>query len=207
MEKIGWLELDKTSGSSSGTVIVKAEAHTGRLDKEQTLVWVAKGVEGIPDVPRTVKQLGKSEFVNIPNIRYEVSQAGGTLTITGTSNAKTLTFDVINNAINMEVPNVYFIGNTEIDNGKGHPDDPGKANQYEFKLVFNNIPSNSGVEDKIATLKIWGSNTNIIDSCTIVSSASSAILTVTPEIITLNADGGTGEFTITSNIGWEIKGQ
>lgn len=206
MAQIGWLEVDKIEHSGSADVKVTAEENTGRSSKTQILVWSGEG--GVANIERTVIQQGKSEFVQIPSSEYSVPQIGGNITVTGTSNSKTLTIDKRNTGtLDIETPTVYYIGNTEIENGKGDDNDPGKDHEYTFQIVFNNIPANGGIEDKTVEFIVWGSNTNINDWFTIKSSKASASLSVTPELITLNAEGGTGTFRVESNVEWSVKGK
>lgn len=204
-----WLNLSTLAGRGDGSVNVSAVENTGRSEREQTLVWYNK--EGlVTSVNRKVKQLGRDEFVEIPDSEYSISQLGGVLSIIGTSNSKKLSFSINSgNSIGITTPGSYFISNKEITNGQGHPDDPGNTQQYEFRITFT-IPPNEGFEDKIATLTVKCNDESVSDSCTIKSSKSSPALSVTPEEIILSASGKAEEgqyFDVKSNIEWSIRGQ
>lgn len=203
MAKISWLELSKVEGDGDATVNVSALEHTGRSDREITLVWWG---DNVTPVNRKVKQLGKAEFVKIPDTEYTISQTGGTLSISGTSNSKTLYFSKQGSGtLNIDTPTTYYIGSTVIKNGEGHEGDPGKDQEYEFRIVFD-IPANEGLVDKTVDFMICGNNTDIKDYFTIKSSKASATLSVTPEEgFILNAAGGTAVFEVDSNIHWKIK--
>lgn len=85
-----WVELSTTSGSGNGTFTITAKSkNTGRLNRDGDVTVTGTGVES-----QTVHvvQAGTPVFANHTAVSGAIAQAGGTYTISGTSNADGLRF-------------------------------------------------------------------------------------------------------------------
>lgn len=90
MAKPTWLNLSTQSGSGDNSFAVSAAPHTGRLARSGDITVQGYGITGSKII--RVSQAYKPEFVKFNSSTYAVDKEGGTLTITGKSNAAKLQF-------------------------------------------------------------------------------------------------------------------
>lgn len=63
MAKADWVKVNPSQGSGDANVNVSSNApHTGRVLRTTVLTWKAANVT---DIPRTVNQAGKPEYIDI----------------------------------------------------------------------------------------------------------------------------------------------
>lgn len=93
MAKPTWLNLSTQSGSGDNSFAVSAAPHTGRLVRSGSITVQGTGVSGSKVI--NVSQAAKAEYVKFNSSTYAVDKDGGTLTITGKSNAAKLTFALL----------------------------------------------------------------------------------------------------------------
>lgn len=203
MAYASWLTPSKLSGSGNDTVTVSASAYTGRTGRSTTMTFKAANCE---DVPVTVNQTGKTEFVTIQSTASVVKGGVSTLTINGTSNSSKLTFSLGSSpTLALTLPASYTAGGATTTNGAAITGDPGASQQYEFSIAFSNIPENTSIEALVAQL-IVTANGGQTATCTITQAAGDAYLNVSPATITLAADGSeTGTASVTSNTSWIVE--
>lgn len=201
---IGWATVDPTSGSGNGQVSVSTAApYTGRVARKQTFQFVGTGVDA--PINRVVNQKGIPEFVDL-QANASVDKTGGTLTVTGTSNSPKLTFELAvgENPLTLVLPANYTAGGVETANGVAITGDPGASAEYQFGITFTGIPTNGTVTDLTTTLKVTADG-GMTDSCPITQTAGDPVLSVSPEEITLEADGTAQVFNVTGNTAWTVK--
>jgi hypothetical protein len=200
-----WLNPSKTSGSGNDTVNVSALSdHTGRVARSTVMTF--KG-SNVADVPVTVNQAGKPEFVTL-QATASVNKQGGTLTISGTSNSSKLTFSLGSGAtLLLTLPAQYNANSVATDNGVAITGDPGAGAEYPFSITFTGIGENTSIDELTAQL-IVTDNAGHEATCTITQAAGDAYLSVSPTTLNLDwnaySEGTSASATVTSNTTWNI---
>ena len=175
--------------------------HTGRTARTTTLTWKAANVE---DVVRTVNQAGKPEFVDIADTA-SAAKTGQTVTITGVSNSKKLTFSLgIGDLLVVIYRDEYTAaGVSSILNGDEIPGDPGANAKYDFSIRVD-VPANNTTEPLSRQIIVTDEGGNQ-DVCTLTSAAGDAYLTVQEGTIELDYLGTPVAVTVESNTNWTIE--
>lgn len=206
MAYASWLSPSKLSGSGNDTVSVSALSNnTGRNVRSTNVTFKAANCE---DVVRTVNQAGKPEFVTLQSTAAVV-KAGGTLTLSGTSNSSKLTFTLGNGAtLTLTLPANYTANSAQTANGAAISGDPGANAEYTFSITFTGIGENTSISDKTAQV-IVTDNAGNSATCTVTQAAGDATLSVAPASVELawNAytEGTSASFTVTSNTSWTVE--
>ena len=201
MAYASWASPNKTTGSGNDTVAWSASAHTGRTSRTTTATFSASGVES---KTLTIIQSGKTEFVDISDTAA-VNKAGGTVTITGTSNSSKLTFSLTGtNGIGLVLPAAYLANSVSTNNGAAITGDPGATAEYSFSITFSNIDENTTISALVSQLTVT-TNNGTTDTCTITQAAGDAYLTISPTEITIPAAGTAVNVTVSSNTSWSIS--
>lgn len=201
MAYASWVSPNKTSGSGDDTVAWTGSAHTGRSARQTTATFSASGVES---KTLTIIQAGKTEFVDIADTAT-VAKAGGSVTITGTSNSSKLTFTLTGtNGIGLTLPTTYLANSVTTNNGAAITGDPGAAQEYTFSITFTGIGSNTSVSSLTSQLTVT-TNNSTTDTCTITQAAGDAYLTISPTTINLTAAGTAESVSVSSNTSWTIS--
>ena len=201
-----WLVPSKTSGSGNDTVNVTAGAdNTGRNARSTNMTFKAANCE---DVVRQVTQAGKPEFVSIAGTAA-IDKTGGTITISGTSNSKKLTFSLSSGgSLVLTMPDNYTANSVSTANGANISGDPGATQEYAFSIQFANVGANPDITAKSCQLVVTddGGHTS---TCTITQAAGDPTLSVSPASVTLDWNAYSAEtsasFTVTSNTNWTIE--
>lgn len=205
MAYASWANPSKTSGNGNDTVSWSASAHTGREARQTTATFAASGVES---KTLTIIQSGKTEFVSFDSATAAVDKAGGTLTITGTSNSSKLTFALTGtNGIGLTLPASYTANSVSTTNGAAITGDPGASQQYAFSITFANIGENTTISSKTSQLTVTpNSGSSAAVTCNITQAAGDAYLTISPATITIPAAGTPAQsVTVSSNTNWNIS--
>ncbi|MBO6237782.1 MAG: hypothetical protein J6N50_03225 [Bacteroidales bacterium] len=202
MAYASWATPNKQSGSGNDTVSWTGSAHTGRSSRTTTATFAASGVESNT---LTIIQAGKSEFVEMDDTGT-VAKAGGTVTISGTSNSSKLTFSLTGtNGIGLKLPASYTANSVSTNNGAAISGDPGATQQYAFSITFANIPANATIASLSSQLTVTD-NAGHTDTCTITQAAGDAHLTISPTTINLTAAGvADNSVSVSSNTSWTIS--
>jgi len=201
MAYASWAQPSKTQGNGNDTVAWSASDHTGRSPRQTQAVFAASGVTS---KTLTIVQAGKSEFVEMDDTGT-VSKAGGTVTISGTSNSSDLTFSLTGaNGIGLVLPTKYLANSVQTNNGAAISGDPGATQQYAFSITFSNILENTSVSALTSQLTVTD-NAGHTDTCTITQAAGDAYLTIEPTTINLTAAGTAVNVTVESNTSWTIS--
>lgn len=200
MAKPSWLNTSKDSGSGNDTVGVSTtNPFTGRVARSGILTFRATGVT---DKPVTVNQAGKPEFVNIQSAAA-VGKAGGSVTITGTSNSKKLTFSTGTGDLTITLPASYTANSASTNNGANIAGDPGATAEYNFSITITGIAANSTTSEKTRQITVTaeGAQSSV---CLITQAATEATLSVSPTTVELTWEGTEETITVTSNTSWTI---
>lgn len=201
---VSWLSLSKLSGNGNDTVtasVTSGYENTGRSSKSTTVTFKAANCA---DVTRTVIQAGKPETTGYASSTASVIKAGGTVTLTGTSNSKKLTFSLGTGDLSLTLPATYTAGGVSTTNGSNITGDPGASQEYAFSIQFTvaENTSTSAMSKQVIVTDDGGT----AHTCTITIAAGDATLSVSPASIELPWDGATsGTFTVTSNTNWTVE--
>ena len=201
-----WLVPSKTSGSGNDTVNVTAGAdNTGRNARSTNITFKAANCE---DVVRQVTQAGKPEFVSIAGTAA-IEKTGGTITISGTSNSKKLTFNLASGGtLSLTLPDNYTANSVSTANGADISGDPGATQEYAFSIQFANVGANPTISAKSCQL-IVTDDAGHTATCTITQAAGDPTLSVSPASVTLDwnaaTEGTSASFAVTSNTNWTIE--
>ena len=200
MAYASWVNPNKTSGNGNDTVAWTGSAHTGRSSRTTTATFSASGVES---KTLTIIQAGATEFVTIDSTAA-VAKAGGTVTITGTSNSSKLTFSLTGtNGIGLTLPASYTANSVSTANGAAITGDPGAVQQYTFSITFTGISENTSVSSKTSQITVTA-NGSQTSTCDVTQAAGDAYLTISPTTINLTAAGTAVNVTVSSNTSWSI---
>ena len=201
MAYASWVNPSKVSGSGDDTVSWTGTPHTGRSSRTTTATFSASGVES---KTLTIVQAGKTEFVDIDDTAT-VAQAGGSVTITGTSNSSKLTFSITGtDHIGLTLPASYLANSVTTNNGAAIAGDPGASQEYAFSITFTGINENTSLSSLTSQITVT-TNNGTTDTCTITQAAGSPYLTITPTTINLTAAGTAVSVTVSSNTSWTIS--
>lgn len=201
MAYASWVNPSKVSGSGDDTVSWTGTPHTGRSSRTTTATFSASGVES---KTLTIVQAGKTEFVDIDDTAT-VSQSGGSVTISGTSNSSKLTFSITGtDNIGLTLPASYLANSVTTDNGAAIAGDPGASQEYAFSITFTGINENTSLSSLTSQITVT-TNNGTTDTCTITQAAGSPYLTISPTTINLTAAGTAVSVTVSSNTSWTIS--
>ena len=206
MAYASWLSPSKTSGSGNDTVNVTAASdNTGRNARSTNMTFKAANCE---DVVRQVTQAGKPEFVSIASTAA-IEKTGGTITISGTSNSKKLTFSLASGGtLELTLPATYTANSVSTENGADISGDPGASAEYAFSIQFANVGANPTITAKTCQLIVTDDGGHTA-TCTITQAAGDPTLSVSPASVTLDWNAASAEtsssFTVTSNTNWSIE--
>lgn len=195
-----FVTLDKDGGSGNGTVTASANSNnTGRVARQVVLTFSAVGVT---PSDRTVIQRGKGEATSI-QASAAAQKTGQTLTLTGTSNSKQLTFSKGTDNIGLTIPSTYLANTVATNNGAVIAGDPGATAEYPFSIQFT-VPANTDVDPKTCQIVVTDEGGNAY-TCVITLAAGDAYLTVGQPSGELNWDGSnTVTVAVQSNTSWTI---
>ena len=196
-----WLTPSKLSGSGNDTVNVSANANnTGRNSRSTTITFSAPNCS---DVARTVVQAGKAETTTIASTAT-ATKAGGTVTISGTSNSSKLTFSLGTGDLSISLPASYTAAGNTTTNGAAITGDPGATQEYTFSIAFT-VSENTSTSSKSKQV-IVTDNGGHTATCTLTQAAGDAYLTVTPSSVEIPWDGATSaSFSVSSNTNWTVS--
>lgn len=200
MAKANWVVVDPSQGSGNATINVSSSAqHTGRNVRTTILTVTAANVEA---KTVNVTQQGKPAYVDaIDNVAAEKS--GQNVTISGKSNAATLTFSLGTGTLQVTLPESYTAGGVSTNNGSAITGDPGASAEYDFSIVIT-VPENTSIGELTRQI-IVSDGEGHTDTCLITQTAGDAMLIVSKNAIELAYTGEAVSFDITSNTSWVIS--
>ena len=201
MAYASWVTPNKTSGSGNDTVSWTGSERTGRTARQTTATFSASGVES---KTLTIIQAGKAEFVTIDSTA-SVAKAGGSVTISGTTNSSKLTFSLTGtNGIGLVLPTTYLANSVSTNNGAAVTGDPGAEAEFPFTITFTNIGENTTISSKTSQVTVTP-NSGTAAVCNITQAAGDAYLTISPETINLTAAGTAVSVSVSSNTSWTVS--
>lgn len=206
MAKANWLKVTPSQGSGDATVnVTSVSEHTGREVRTTILTWKATNVE---DIQRTVRQAGKTEYVDIADTA-SADKAGKIVTITGVTNSSKLYFSLGGGDLDITLP-TYYKANS-VDTPVAAPGtiisviegDPGALTEFPFSISIT-VPANTSTVSKSRAI-IVTDNAGNEDSCRLTSAAGDAYVTITSGDIELDYLGTPVAVVVKSNTNWTIE--
>ena len=198
MAKPSWVTTQPSSGTGNGSVKVSASAYTGRTQRSGSLTYTAEGAE---EVVQTVSQQGKAEFVTVQNA--SATKAGGSVTITGKSNSSKLTFALGTGDLTISLPGTYTAAGKSATSGTAISGDPGGSAEFDFSITIS-VPANGTIAARSRQITVTTAGGQSATS-TLTQAAGDATLSVSPNAVTLEADGEAVTVTVTSNTSWSVE--
>ena len=199
MAKADWLKATPASGSGDGNVNVSANTHTGRVMRTTVLTWKAANVA---DVPRTVNQAGKPEYVDIDDAA-SADKAGKVVTIAGVSNSQKLTFKLGTGNLQITLPSKYTANSMQTTNGANISGDPGAVAEYPFSITIT-VPANESTS-ALSRQIIVTDGAGHQDVCVLKSAAGDAYITIAEGDIELDYLGTPVTIAVESNTNWTVE--
>ena len=201
MAKPSWLKTNPSSGSGNATIAVSSTTeHTGRVARTGILTFKAANVA---NVDRIVNQAGKPEYVDIDDAA-SADKAGKTVTISGISNSKKLTFTLSTNGdLDISLPSTYIANSINTSNGGNISGDPGANAEYQFSISIV-VPANTTTSAKSRQIIVTDEAGNT-DTCILTSAAGDAYLNVQLGNIELDYRGTAVSVTVESNTSWTVE--
>jgi hypothetical protein len=200
MAKADWVKVNPSQGSGNANVNVSSNApHTGRVLRTTVLTWKAANVT---DIPRTVNQAGKPEYVDIADAA-SADKAGKVVTISGVSNSKQLTFSLGTGDLSISLPSSYIANSMNISNGAAISGDPGAIAEYPFSIMIT-VPANETIAAMSRQIIVTDEGGHQ-DVCLLTSAAGDAYVTVAEGVIELDYLGTPVTVEVKSNTSWTIE--
>lgn len=199
MAKADWLKATPASGSGNANVNVSASTHTGRTMRTTVLTWKAANVA---DVPRTVNQAGKPEYVDIDDAA-SADKAGKVVTIAGVSNSQKLTFKLGTGDLQISLPSKYTANSLQTTNGANIAGDPGAVAEFPFSITIT-VPANESTS-ALSRQIIVTDGAGHQDVCVLTSAAGDAYITIAEGDIELDYLGTAVTVAVESNTNWTVE--
>lgn len=202
MAKFGFVTIEPSEGSGVQAVQVSADAHTGRLQRTQSVQATATGVS-TPEQLEVI-QAGAAENVKVTSATATVTKEGGSVTITGTSNSSKLTFSLSpdgTNPLQLTIPENYLANSASTANGAAISGDPGATAEYNFSITFTNIPANETINELKTTLTVTAAGAQTA-TVTITQAEGEPYIDLDKNTINLDANGTAQTVNVDSNTSW-----
>ena len=214
MAKPSWITVvSGSTGSGSGTRLLKASPHTGRISRVDSIEGVTSG--GASDHV-VLSQNGASEFITVDKTSYSVTALGGTVKITGTSNSPSLKLTNLTDSSLLSNFALKVNGTAySWDGNSSHQisGDPGASSSYTFEISFD-VAENQTESSKDITFRLTDSGDPGVSSETITITQAAGEKTYgTPYIDfryrewRIPASGGIASPTYSFSIPWGWNGK
>ncbi len=214
MAKPSWITVvSGSTGSGSGTRLLKASPHTGRISRVDSIEGVTSG--GASDHV-VLSQNGASEFITVDKTSYSVTALGGTVKITGTSNSPSLKLTNLTDSSLLSNFALKVNGTAySWDGNSSHQisGDPGAYSSYTFEISFD-VAENQTESSKDITFRLTDSGDPGVSSETITITQAAGEKTYgTPYIDfryrewRIPASGGIASPTYSFSIPWGWNGK
>ncbi len=200
MAKAEWVQTSPSQGSGNGTVNVSSKTqYSGRVARQSVLTWKAANVD---DVPRTVIQAGKPQFVDIDDAA-SADKSGKVVTISGVTNSARLTFKLGTGELQVALPSTYSANSVNTSNGAAISGDPGATAEFPFSISID-VPGNDGTTSLSRQIIVEDEVGNR-DVCLLTLAAGDAFITIAEGPIELDYLGTPVSVKVESNTNWTVE--
>lgn len=196
----------KTGTGNASVTVNSAEPYLGRLDRTTEVTGKLVGKDN--SVVVTVIEKAADEYITVEGQTVTVSKDGETITVSGRSNSKKLTFSWLSDAIGFgEVTSFTVNDSTAATSGVDIEGDPGAVGEFTFKATIV-APENKTIEARASVLKIAGEaadaqitfNQVLGDSYLYINTEGNTSVT-----LTIPQGGGEQTFEVLSNDTWTFE--
>lgn len=191
--------VNPSSGSGDTTLQVKAETANRGNRVAQTATFEVEGT-GVAEKKQFVaNHLPATEFIEFDNKSPAVDKGGGTVTLTGKSNSKKITFSKgTGNIIDANLAAIKFTANgTAATSGTDISGDPGAKAKYNFSLTLT-AAENETIEARTQQI-IAAANGGQKATVTLNQTAGDPFIEVAPTKIDVPQDGSAVQVTVDTN--------
>ena len=191
--------VSPSTGSGDTTLQVKAEIANRGNRVAQLATFEVEGTGVATKKQFVATHLPAAEFIEFDNKKPAVDKGGGTITITGKSNSKKITFSKgTGNIITASIEAIKFTANgAEAKSGTEISGDPGAKAKYNFNLTLT-AAANETIEARtqqiIATVAGGQKATT-----TLAQTAGDPFIEVAPTTIDVPQDGSAVQVTVDTN--------
>lgn len=191
--------VSPSTGSGDTTLQVKAET----ADRGNRVVQVATfEVEGTGVATKkqfVANHLPASEFIQFDNTKPAVDKGGGTITLTGQSNSKKITFSKgTGSIIKADLAAIKFTANgVEAKSGTEISGDPGAKAKYKFTLTLT-AAANETIQARTQQI-IAAANGGQKATSTLNQTAGDPFIEVTPTQVDVPQNGSAVQVTVDTN--------
>lgn len=227
MAYASWAHVSPSSGSGNSSTSWTADANTGRNQRTTTAQYKAGSITrtaniiqaGAPLFITVTNPAGTSDAQHGGTSTYNASNSGGSLNITGTTNAKKITYSLqsisgVDGSLAITLPANYTANSNSTVNAANISGDPGATAQFAFSIPLT-IPANSTVGTLGCLIHIVGEDANN-NTCswdvTIIETAGDAYLFLNKEdsvddvTVNLSAAGTPAQtVNVISNTSWTVS--
>ena len=191
--------VNPSTGSGDTTLQVKAETANRGNRVAQTATFEVEG-SGVAEKKRFVaNHLPAAEFIEFDNKNPAVDKDGGTVTLTGKSNSKKITFSKgTGNIIGANIAAIKFTANgVEATSGIAISGDPGAKAKYNFSLTLT-AAENETIEARTQQI-IAASAGGQKATSTLNQTAGDPFIEVLPTSVDVPQNGSTVQVTVDTN--------
>lgn len=191
--------VSPSTGSGDTTLQVKAETANRGNRVVQLATFEVEGAGVAVKKQFTASHLPAAEFVAFDNTSPAVDKAGGTITLTGKSNSKNITFSKGTGAIiSADISKIKFTANgAAATSGTNILGDPGAKAKYSFSLTLT-AAGNETIEARTQQI-IAKADGGQKATVTLKQTAGDPFIEVAPTNIDVPQNGSAAQVTVDTN--------
>lgn len=191
--------VSPSTGSGDTVLQVKAETVNRGNRVVQLATFEVEGTGVAMKKQFVASHLPAAEFIEFDNKKPAVDKGGGTVTLTGKSNSKKITFSKgTGNIIGANIGAIKFTANgVEATNGTDISGDPGAKAKYNFSLTLT-AAENETIEARTQQI-IATANGGQRATATLNQTAGDPFIEVAPTKIDVPQDGSAVQVTVDTN--------
>lgn len=191
--------VSPSTGSGDTVLQVKAETVNRGNRVVQLASFEVEGTGVAMKKQFVASHLPAAEFIEFDNKKPAVDKGGGTVTLTGKSNSKKITFSKgTGNIISANIEAIKFTANgVEATNGTDISGDPGAKAKYNFSLTLT-AAENETIEARTQQI-IATANGGQRATATLNQTAGDPFIEVAPTHIDVPQDGSAVQVTVDTN--------
>lgn len=191
--------VNPSTGSGDTTLQVKAETANRGNRVAQTATFEVEGTGVAKKQQFVANHLPAVEFIQFDNTSPAVDKGGGTITLTGKSNSKKITFSKgTGDIIGANLAAIKFIANgAEATSGTAISGDPGAKAKYSFSLTLT-AAENETIEARTQQI-IATADGGQRATVTLNQTAGDPFIEVTPTSIDVPQDGSAVQVIVDTN--------
>lgn len=191
--------VSPSTGSGDTTLQVKAETVNRGNRVAQTATFEVEGIGVAKKKQFVVNHLPADEFIEFDNTSPAVDKGGGTVTLTGKSNSKKITFSKgTGDIIDADIEAIKFTANgAEATSGTTISGDPGAKAKYSFSLILT-AAANETIKARTQQI-IAMANGGQKATATLNQTAGDPYIEVTPTSIDVPQNGSAVQVNVYTN--------